>query len=192
MTIDDLVKAGNFAQIMRECFALLEKRHEGVPGVAYKQTVDLRAYLQSLYDAQPKSIKALPVRIAALAGIAYSWLSDGQTIEAIKAIPSLQFLEAGRKLEQTFEPYNAHYTSLSILDTSEDAHSTHTEPIQRAGEAVRFRFDPPITLNVRKVTLQGILQAMEGLSPHAPGREQMQKIVDEWAQRHGLKGSDVG
>lgn len=203
MNIDELVKAGNFAQIMRECFALLEKRHAGVSGMAYQQTVILRAYLQSLYDAQPKTLSKIfadnpetihlrQISIAALAGHAYKLLEEGGTIDDIRAVPVFKFKQAARGIEQMFEPCNEDYTTLPILDTSKDVPSADTEPVQQGGYVTRGGLahlaDPCTSYLPREIADQ---YKRESKDPNSPtvnitmtvGTAWTEEEKAEWAQR---------
>jgi hypothetical protein len=97
--IQSLVQTGDYAAIMRMCFGILEERHKGIPGLAYSQIVQLRTYLQSLYNAQPRAVDRDPVNISALGAIAHQMLVDGKTLDAIKDVPTLQLLHDARTLQ---------------------------------------------------------------------------------------------
>lgn len=96
--LHDLVSAGNFAGIMRECLSVFDTWHPEDRRLAFLQNVNLRKFLTMIYEGQPKSDD--PVSITALATVAHGLLSEGKLLYEIMRMPSADLLAMAEKYDR--------------------------------------------------------------------------------------------
>lgn len=138
--LDPLIRDNNFAGIMRACLSLLDELYDDQPK-AHRQSVTLRGFIQSVYDAQTDSE---PIRIAAIAAAAYNFLADGKSVNTIMLIPVPDLLAIAAKLDpqHALSAYMRDYArdKRSIDSTYHDQSGTNSERVGDADQPTPLPF----------------------------------------------------